>query len=106
MLRRLAAVLATGALVPLTGIGVPADEQPEMFQPFFRSSTSRKREIQGTGLGLPIVAAIVEAHGGRIDVRSGHLEGTTITVRLKLADMGHREAASAALPAVVEEARG
>ena len=35
-----------------TGIGVPADEQPEMFRPFFRSSTSRKREIQGTGLGL------------------------------------------------------
>ena len=74
-----------------TGIGVPVEEQPEMFQPFFRSSTSRKREIQGTGLGLPIVAAIVDAHGGRIDVRSAHLEGTTITVRLRLADAARPE---------------
>jgi signal transduction histidine kinase len=69
-----------------TGIGIPADEQLWMFRPFFRSSTSREREIQGTGLGLSIAAAIVEAHGGRIDVASGHLEGTTVTVRLPLAD--------------------
>lgn len=41
--------------------------------------------IQGTGLGLSIVAAIVAAHGGRIDVRSAHREGTTFTVRLPLA---------------------
>jgi len=68
-----------------TGIGIPAEEQPAMFQPFFRSSTTRERGIPGTGLGLSIVAAIVEAHGGRIDVRSGHLDGTTITVRLRAA---------------------
>jgi signal transduction histidine kinase len=69
-----------------TGIGIPADEQAGMFRPFFRSSTTRQREIQGTGLGLSIAAAIVEAHGGRIDVRSAHLEGTTVTIRLRLAD--------------------
>jgi PAS domain S-box-containing protein len=68
-----------------TGIGIPAEEQAGLFQRFFRSSTAQERAIQGTGLGLSIVAAIVAAHGGRIDVRSAHLEGTTFTVRLPLA---------------------
>lgn len=68
-----------------TGIGIPEGEQSGLFQRFFRSSSAQERAIQGTGLGLSIVAAIVTAHGGRIDVRSGHLAGTTMTVRLPLA---------------------
>jgi signal transduction histidine kinase len=72
-------------LISDTGIGIPVEEQAELFQRFFRSSTAQKRAIQGTGLGLSIVSAIVAAHGGRIDVRSAHLEGTTFTVRLPLA---------------------
>ena len=68
-----------------TGVGIPEDEQPGLFERFFRSSTAQERAIPGTGLGLSIVAAIVAAHGGRIDVRSAHLEGTTFTVRLPLA---------------------
>jgi PAS domain S-box-containing protein len=71
-----------------TGIGIPAEEQAGLFQRFFRSSTAQERAIQGTGLGLSIVAAIVAAHGGRIDVRSAHLEGTTFTVRLPLVPRG------------------
>jgi len=65
-----------------TGIGIPGEEQPNLFQKFFRSSTAQKEAIQGTGLGLSIVAAIVSAHGGTIRVRSEHLEGSTFTVRL------------------------
>jgi len=68
-----------------TGIGIPHEEQSGLFQRFFRSSTAQERAIQGTGLGLSIVAAIVAAHGGRIDVDSAHLEGTTFTVRLPVA---------------------
>lgn len=68
-----------------TGIGIPVEEQERLFQRFFRSSTAQERAIQGTGLGLSIVNAIVSAHGGRIDVRSAHLEGTTFTIRLPLA---------------------
>lgn len=68
-----------------TGIGIPVEEQPELFQKFFRSSSAQERAIQGTGLGLSIVAAIVAAHGGRISVDSAHLAGTTFTVRLPLA---------------------
>ena len=67
-----------------TGIGIPAEEQAQLFQRFFRSSTAQQRAIQGTGLGLSIVSSIVAAHGGRIEVRSAHLEGTTFTVRLPL----------------------
>jgi len=68
-----------------TGLGIPVEEQAGLFQRFFRSSTAQHRAIQGTGLGLSIVAATVAAHGGRIDVESAHLEGTTFTVRLPLA---------------------
>jgi signal transduction histidine kinase len=68
-----------------TGIGVPVEEQEGLFERFFRSSTAQERAIQGTGLGLSIVAAIVATHGGQIDVRSAHLEGTTFTIRLPLA---------------------
>ena len=68
-----------------TGIGIPVDEQEDLFQRFFRSSTAQSRQIQGTGLGLSIVNAIVSAHGGRIDVESAHLAGTTFTVHIPLA---------------------
>jgi hypothetical protein len=77
-------------IVSDSGIGIPAEEQSGLFQRFFRSSTAQRRAIQGTGLGLSIVAATVAAHGGRIDVRSAHLEGTTFTVRLPLARAGAR----------------
>ncbi|QIG42751.1 PAS domain S-box protein [Nocardioides anomalus] len=68
-----------------TGIGIPAAEQAELFQRFFRSSTAQVRQIQGTGLGLSIVAAIVSGHGGTIEVESEHMQGSTFTVRLPLA---------------------
>jgi PAS domain S-box-containing protein len=68
-----------------TGIGIPTDEQGDLFQRFFRSSTAQVRQIQGTGLGLSIVSAIVSGHGGTIEVRSGHLQGSTFTVKLPLA---------------------
>jgi PAS domain S-box-containing protein len=68
-----------------TGIGIPTDEQSDLFQRFFRSSTAQVRQIQGTGLGLSIVSAIVSGHLGTIEVKSGHLQGSTFTVRIPLA---------------------
>ena len=62
-----------------TGIGILTDEQGDLFQRFFRSSTAQVRQIQGTGLGLSIVSAIVSGHGGSIEVQSGHLQGSTFT---------------------------
>ena len=67
-----------------TGIGIPAEEQEDLFQKFFRASTAQDLAIQGTGLGLSIVAGIITAHGGRIGVESDRGKGTVFTVRLPL----------------------
>jgi signal transduction histidine kinase len=65
-----------------TGIGVPADEQGQVFSRFFRSSTATHRAIPGTGLGLAISRALVEQHGGTIAFASREGEGTQVTVTL------------------------
>ena len=62
-----------------TGIGIPIDEQPQLFTRFFRSSLSQELETQGTGIGLFLVKQIVEAHDGTV-------AGTTVVVRLPQAD--------------------
>lgn len=68
-----------------TGIGIPKDEQPNVFERFFRASTARDAAIQGTGLGLSIVKSIVEAHRGAVRIDSTAGAGTTVTVTLPLA---------------------
>ena len=65
-----------------TGIGIPHAEQKRMFQRFFRTREATERAIQGTGLGLTIVKAIVEAHDGTITFRSVPGVGTTFRVEL------------------------
>ncbi|WP_162794399.1 ATP-binding protein [Nocardioides houyundeii] len=67
-----------------TGIGIPSCDQAKLFDRFFRSSVAHERAIQGSGLGLSIARAIVETHGGRIDVESGEGVGSTFRVRLPL----------------------
>jgi signal transduction histidine kinase len=70
-----------------TGIGVPPEDVARLFRRFFRSTSASAREIPGTGLGLAIAKAIVDAHGGTIDVTSSE-RGTTFTVRLPRAPTG------------------
>jgi two-component system NtrC family sensor kinase len=64
-----------------TGPGIPAADQPYLFDKFFRASNAPK-DVVGTGLGLSIVKSIVDSHGGRIWVDSTLGEGTTFTVVL------------------------
>ncbi|MGH3346596.1 MAG: ATP-binding protein, partial [Nocardioides sp.] len=65
-----------------TGMGIPADEQDQLFTRFFRSSNAMAQAIQGTGLGLTIVQAIMDLHGGHISVSSSEGVGTTVSVSL------------------------
>lgn len=66
------------------GVGIPAAEQPRVFERFFRASTARG--VAGTGLGLAIVDAVARAHGGTVEVRSAPGRGTTFTVELPRAE--------------------
>jgi len=65
-----------------TGIGIPDQERERLFERFFRPQAALERQIQGSGLGLYISKAIVDAHDGRIGVDSIPGEGTTFIVEL------------------------
>lgn len=64
------------------GVGIPADQQDEIFESFFRADNLGDDDPGGMGLGLFICREIVQKHGGTIDVESRVGEGTTLTVRL------------------------
>jgi len=72
------------AVVTDTGMGIPEEELPHIFDRFFRGVEPRSMQISGTGLGLAIVKEIVELHGGWVTVESRVGVGTTFTVWLPL----------------------
>lgn len=67
-----------------TGIGIPPEDLPYVFERFFRSDRARRAYSGGSGLGLSIVRWIVEAHKGVVEVQSELGKGTTFTVKLPL----------------------
>ena len=64
-----------------TGCGIPEPYRESIFQPFFRVDKSRSREYGGVGLGLSLVWAIAELHGGSVCVEDSSEAGTTIAVQ-------------------------
>lgn len=64
------------------GIGIPAEDLPFVFEPFYRTDKSRTKKTGGYGLGLSICKKIVEAHNGRIEVSNNTDRGITITIEL------------------------
>lgn len=66
-----------------TGIGIPPEDQPRIFDRFFRSTNARTVDPGGTGLGLVIVKKIIEQHGGQVEVTSAVGAGTTFSIYLK-----------------------
>ena len=69
-----------------TGIGIKADDLALIFEPFSQTDIHRNRQIQGTGLGLPICRSLVELMGGELTVRSDYGKGSTFTVSLPRVD--------------------
>lgn len=67
-----------------TGIGIPQDELPRIFERFYRVDKARSRNTGGTGLGLAIVKHIVELHKGKIDIQSEVNVGTTIDIYIPI----------------------
>ena len=65
-----------------TGIGIPKEDLPRLFERFYRVDKARARRSGGTGLGLAIVKHIVEGHGGKVNVESKVGDGSTFRVYL------------------------
>ncbi|WP_017380606.1 sensor histidine kinase [Paenisporosarcina sp. TG-14] len=67
-----------------SGIGIPSEELPKIWERFYRVDQSRTRKTGGTGLGLYVVKQIIESHHGNIIGSSKEKEGSTFTIFLKL----------------------
>ncbi|RSN22400.1 histidine kinase [Amycolatopsis sp. WAC 04169] len=98
-----------------TGVGVPSEEMPHLFERFHRIENTRARSHEGSGIGLALVRELVELHGGSIVADSTEGVGTTFTVRLpfgsghlpadSLAESSDRSGFAAAEPFVLEAGR-
>ena len=75
---------AQGYLIQVNddGPGLPTDEIEKVFQRFFRGSNAANYHGKGTGLGLPVAKAIIEAHNGDISIKSEHGQGLSVNVHL------------------------
>ena len=81
----LAATNEDGAIrieVSDSGVGIPAEALPRVFDRFFRVDPSRSKTSGGTGLGLAIVQSILTLHGGSAEITSQTGRGTRVTLRM------------------------
>ena len=65
-----------------TGVGIPEEELPRVFERFYRARATEGRSHEGTGIGLSLVQELVKLHGGSVEATSRLGEGSTFTVRL------------------------
>ncbi len=74
-----------------TGIGIPQQELPRVFDEFYRAANARESSSEGTGLGLAIVKAVAEQHGGSVGIESTLGRGTLVVVDLPLEPLGAKK---------------
>jgi two-component system phosphate regulon sensor histidine kinase PhoR len=74
-----------------SGTGIPAEDQPRLFERFYRVDKARSRELGGTGLGLAIVKHLARAQGGSVGVESRIGAGSTFWFTLPVHDIGLQE---------------
>jgi two-component system, OmpR family, sensor kinase len=86
-----------------TGIGIPAEQQDQIFERFFRVEKARSREMGGSGLGLSIVQWIAQAHQGRVTVESKPQAGSTFVLWLPEYQAVPAPSSEALLPAGLTE---
>lgn len=67
-----------------SGIGIPADKQPLLFQPYVQGGDTQSHREGGTGLGLALCKRLIDAMGGQVTLKSAPGQGTTVTVALRL----------------------
>ncbi len=77
-----------------TGIGIPPEALPHIFERFYRADRARARKQGGAGLGLALVRAMVEANDGSVSVKSRVNEGSEFTIRLPIVRAGDEQAQS------------
>jgi len=68
-----------------TGIGIPSQDLPRIFERFYKVDRARTRHAGGTGLGLAIAKHLVEGHGGRLWAESTEGHGSTFSFTLPVA---------------------
>ena len=66
------------------GLGISNIDQQHVFEKYFRCSTGNRHDVKGFGLGLSYVQLLIQAHGGRVDLKSRARRGTTVTITLPL----------------------
>lgn len=74
-----------------SGLGIPSDDLPRLFERFYRVDKARSRELGGTGLGLAIVKHLTLAQGGEVRVASIVNQGSTFSFTLPVQDLGLQE---------------
>jgi signal transduction histidine kinase len=81
-----------------SGIGIAAADIPRVMQPFVQVDSALSRTHNGTGLGLPLAAAMIELHGGKMVIESEAGKGTTVTAFFPIARIVNIGDVAAAVP--------